>query len=97
MIFLSSIELVRSLCVAYEVVGEEATQFVHELAENQRGISLAYLHHLDSLKSGNSYTNEQHIKLKDHVDVRRGEGREREGERKNFYLILHFCRSFCKI
>ena len=72
----------RSLCVAYEVVGEEATQFVHELAENQRGISLAYLHHLDSLKTGNSYTNEQHIKLKDHVDVRRGEGRDREGGRE---------------
>ena len=86
----------RSLCVAFEVVGEEATQFVHELAENQRGISLAYLHHVDSLKSGNSYTNEQHIKLKDHVDVRRERERGREEE---FYLFVipfllagHFAR-----
>ena len=78
---LRSVELVQSLCVAFEVVGEEAKQFVQELAESQHGISLAYLYHSDSLKSGNSYSNEQHIKLKDHLDVRKGE-RERERERE---------------
>ena len=65
------------------MVGDEAKQFVHELADNQHGISLAYLYHSDSLKSGNSYSNEQHIKLKDHVDVRR------ERERERIYLILY--------
>ena len=70
------------MCVAFEVVGDEAKQFVQELADNQHGISLAYLYHSDSLKSGNSYSNEQHIKLKDHVDVRRGRGRGRERERE---------------
>ena len=64
-------ELVRILCVAFEVVGEDAKKFVHELADQQHGISLAYLYHSDSLKSGNSYSNEQHIKLKDHVEVRK--------------------------
>ena len=84
-------EFVRSLCVAFEVVGEEARQFVRELGDNQRGISLAYLYHVDSLKSGNSYSNEQHIKLKDHVDVRREREGEREGDGKSVCVCVCVC------
>lgn len=64
-----SVELVQALCIALDVAGEDARQFVQEVADNQHGISLAFAHHRDSLKSGNSYSNEQHIKLKDIVDV----------------------------
>ena len=55
--------------MAVGVAGEEARRFVQELADNRCGISLAYLHHADSLKSGTSYSNEKHIKLKELVDV----------------------------
>ena len=65
-----SVELVQSLCLACGVEGEEAKRFVLELADNFNGVSLAYMYHADSLKSGASYTNEQHIKLKDVIDVR---------------------------
>ena len=64
-----SVELVRSLCFAFGVEGEEARQLVKDLADGLNGVSLAYMYHSDSLKSGASYSNEQHIKLKDLVDV----------------------------
>ena len=59
----------QALCIASDVTDEDARQFVKELADNQRGISLSYMYHVDALKTGNSYTNEQHIKFKDVIDV----------------------------
>lgn len=42
---------------------------MEQLVENKNGLSLVFMHHSDSLKSGHSYQNDAHITLTDHLDV----------------------------
>ena len=45
------------------------SKFVSDLAEEKDGMSLVYMHHNDSLRSGTSYQNEARISLRDNLDV----------------------------
>lgn len=40
-----------------------------QLAEGKSGLSLVFMHHCDSLKSGHSYQNNAHIMLSDHLEA----------------------------
>lgn len=64
-----SVHFVKSVLLACEVTAEGTTGFVKDLAEGKSGLSLVFMHHRDSLKSGHSYQNDAHITLMDHLDV----------------------------
>ncbi len=68
-VVLCSKELIEALILACGVQMDQLPTFVKQLAECKSGLGLVFMHHTDSLKSGSSYQNESHIKLKDHVQV----------------------------
>ena len=57
------------LALACEVSELELPGFVHQLSEDRGGLTLVYMHHADSLRSGTSYQNDTRISLRDHVEV----------------------------
>ena len=64
-----SAHFIKSLLYAYNTPLDEVRGFVKQLAENKNGLSLVFMHHIDSLKTGHSYQNDAHITLTDHLDV----------------------------
>ena len=60
---------IKVLSLACQVEVTELPAFIQQLAENQNGLSLVYMHHTDSLRSGTSYQNDARISLREHVDV----------------------------
>ena len=60
---------IKVLSLACQVEVSELPAFIQQLAENQNGLSLVYMHHTDSLRSGTSYQNDARISLREHVDV----------------------------
>ena len=60
---------IKVLSLACQVEATELPNFIQQLAENQNGLSLVYMHHTDSLRSGTSYQNDARISLREHVDV----------------------------
>ena len=62
------------LALACNKTREDVPGFVRHLAEGRDGMSLVYMYHADSLKSGTSYQNSAHIVLKDHCEVDHGYG-----------------------
>ena len=82
--FPHSTDLLKALTTACGTSLENLAGFIHQLAEGRNGLSLVYMHHADSLRTGTSYQNSSHISLRDHAEVReRGREKERgrEGER----------------
>ena len=77
--FPHSTDLLKALTTACGTSLENLAGFIHQLAEGRNGLSLVYMHHADSLRTGTSYQNSSHISLRDHAEVReRGRGGERE-------------------
>lgn len=62
-------EFLRALALACEVSEADLPQFAYQLAEERNGLSLVYMHHADSLKSGHSYQNDARMSLRDHLEV----------------------------
>ncbi len=62
-------DLVEALTIACGVQVEQLPVFVKQLSDCKNGLGLVFMHHTDSLRSGSSYQNESHIKLKDYVQV----------------------------
>ena len=60
---------IKVLSLACQVGGNELRGFIQQLANNQNGLSLVYMHHTDSLKSGSSYQNDARISLREHIEV----------------------------
>ena len=60
---------IKVLSLACQVEATDLPDFIQQLAENQNGLSLVYMHHTDSLRSGTSYQNDARISLREHVDV----------------------------
>ena len=54
---------------AYGVKLQDAKSFLEKLADGKNGLSLVFMHHRDSLKTGHSYQNDARITLTDHLDV----------------------------
>ena len=65
----NSVDLLRVLAIACDVTTEDLPGFVHQLAEGHGGLSLEYMYHRDSLRSGTSYQNSGHIRLQDNCQV----------------------------
>ena len=59
--------LLRVIAQVLKVQG--FSKFVSDLVEEKDGMSLVYMHHNDSLRSGTSYQNEARISLRDNLDV----------------------------
>ena len=70
----SSKEFIRVLALACEVSELELPKFVQQLSEDRGGLTLVYMHHADSLRSGTSYQNDTRISLRDHIEVRKRAG-----------------------
>ena len=62
------------LALACEIPDANLPRFVQQLAEGGNGLSLVYMHHSDSLKSGTSYQNDARIFFRDHWEVMVGKG-----------------------
>ena len=69
---LCSKELLRLIALVQGVEEEGFPQLVSDLAMEKDGMSLVYMHHNDSLRSGTSYQNEARISLKDKLKVSTG-------------------------
>ena len=59
------------LVIACEVSTEKLPDFIQQLAGGQGRLSLEYMYHRDSLRSGTSYQNSGHINLGENCQVRR--------------------------
>ena len=64
-----SADIVRVLAIACGVSGDNLSGFIHQLAEGRDGLSLVYMYHTDSMKTGTSYQNNAHIHLRDNSEV----------------------------
>ena len=66
---LRSKELLRLVALVQGVEEAEFPKLVSDLAMEKDGMSLVYMYHNDSLRSGTSYQNEARISLKDNLNV----------------------------
>jgi hypothetical protein len=62
------VDLLRVLVIACDVSAKDLPGFSQQLAEGRGGLSLEYMYHRDSLRSGTSYQNSGHIHLRDNCE-----------------------------
>jgi translation initiation factor 4E len=62
-------DLLKVLVIACDISRDDLSDFVHQLSDGRDGLTLVYMYHTDSLKSGTSYQNSAHIHLRDNCEA----------------------------